>query len=162
MIEVLPAQPQDASRIHEIYVQAALHKHQYSDHSWRDGFSIEGVMRMIDSGDTYAVYLDKKLVGAVGLEREDDGWDDNALHKAGYIHRMAVGNGYHGQQIGRQIMGWASKEVKRTGRQYLRLDCSVDNKNLCAYYEKAGFELVKTKYFPDFDVTAGLYQRSVD
>lgn len=161
MIEVLPAKPQDAEKLHEIFVQAALYKHRYDDHSWRNGFSLAGVMHMIENGDTYTVYLEDKPVATVGLEWEDDGWDDDPAQNAGYIHRLAVADGYHGKQIGEQIIDWAANQVAQKGRHYLSLDCNVNNPSLCAYYEKQGFKQVQTKHFPDFDYTAALFQRRV-
>ncbi len=162
MTTVLRAQPEDAKKLHEIFVQAAKYKHNYSDYAWRDGFSFEGVVGMIERGETYAVYQEDMLVATVGLEWEDDAWDDTTEDNAGYIHRLAVGDDFHGQQLGPQIIDWAAEQVRQKSRKYLRLDCNVANRRLCAYYESQGFKQIRTKEFPDYNYTAALYQMPVN
>jgi ribosomal protein S18 acetylase RimI-like enzyme len=152
----------DAEKLHDLFVQAAKYKHRHDDYSWKDGFSLEGTKRMIAKDSTYLVFINGKLAGTGALEWNDDAWDDDKENNAGYIRRLAIGESFHGQQLGKQIIDWASKETAMNKRKYLRLDCNINNSSLCTYYENQGFKQVRTKEFPDYDYTAALYQRLVN
>lgn len=147
----------------EIFTQANQYKIDHHDRAWAPGFSEKGVIWMIGLGTTYAAYLDDVIVGTVALEWADtEGWGDRENGQAGYIRRLAIHDGYHGQHIGEQIIDWAADQVKLKGRAYLRLDCSPDNKKLCAYYENQDFKRVEIKHFPDYNSTAALYEHSIN
>ncbi len=42
-------------------------------------------------------------------------------------------------------MRWAEREPAARGLHLARLDCMAENPALCAYYERAGYRLVRTK-----------------
>lgn len=159
MIEVVAANAEDAEKLHELFVQAAKYKHKYEDFSWRDGFSLDGTKRMIAKNSTFLALIDARLAGTVALEWHDDAWDDDKENNAGYIHRLAIADDFHGQQLGKQIIDWAADKVAKRGRKYLRLDCNLNNLGLCGYYENQGFRQVATKEFPDYGYTAALYEK---
>ncbi len=162
-IEFIPAYAKDAKKLHKLFMQAAKYKHKYEDYSWQNGFSLDGTKRMLAKDSTFLVLINANLAGTVALEWNDNAWEDDQENKAGYIHRLAIADGFHGQQLGKQIIDWVAKQVAAKGRNYLRLDCNVANSNLCAYYENQGFKHVATKEFPEYDdYTAALYERSVD
>lgn len=162
MITVLPASIKDIEKLHELFVQAAKYKHKYDDYSWRDGFSLDGTKRMIVKGSTFLVLIDtNNLAGTVALEWNEDAWEDDQENNAGYIHRLAIADGYHGQQLSKQIIEWTAEQVTSKKRKYLRLDCNVKNISLCAYYESQGFKQIATKEFPEYDLTSALYQKPV-
>ncbi|MFL5760905.1 MAG: GNAT family N-acetyltransferase [Thermomicrobiales bacterium] len=75
---------------------------------------------------------EREVVHSARGGKSDDG---DAL----YIHSLAVLRAYAGQGIGRQFLDWVADEARRSGRRFLRLDCTAGNRSLCAYYERAGF-----------------------
>lgn len=110
------------------------------------------VIRSTDSDD--------KAVGTVALGWEDESSWGSQDPDAGYIHRLAIKDGYQGQGIGEQMIDWANNQLKQNNRQFLRLDCAINNKALCTYYEKQGFVRVAEKeYSPTY--TAALYERPI-
>jgi ribosomal protein S18 acetylase RimI-like enzyme len=87
----------------------------------------------------------------------------NQLPNAGYIHLLAIKNDLHGQGLGQQMIDWAATQVASHNRQFLRLNCSPDNLQLCNYYEQQGFAQIRLKKVPTKQnryITA-LYERSV-
>jgi len=101
------------------------------------------------------------IAGTVGLDWNDDIWEDDSENNACYIHRLAVAKEYHGQNLGEEILNWAQEKAEQKGRKYLRLDVNINNKKLRRYYENQGFKLSGTKYFPDYNYTAALYQQAL-
>jgi RimJ/RimL family protein N-acetyltransferase len=47
-----------------------------------------------------------------------------------------------GKGVGARLLDWAQRRAEENGRPHLRLDCSIENPKLCAYYERLGFSLV--------------------
>lgn len=58
--------------------------------------------------------------------------------RAGYVHRLAVGRGFPGLEA--TVLDWVDGEVRRRGRDRVRLDCCADNIRLRAHDEAAGSE----------------------
>ena len=55
------------------------------------------------------------------------------------MHGLAIGRGFAGRRLGRELLRWAEDHVARSGRSYLRLDCMAENRGLNGYYVRAGF-----------------------
>ena len=130
--------------------------------AWGTGaYTVEEVRYSMQSGDVYIAMLDSKAVGTFRLQWTDDIiWD--GPENAGYIHQLAVMEGFHGQDLGAHLIDWASKKVAKHNKQFLRLDCPSANQKLCAYYERQGFVQVGLKSIPSFNnYTAALYERKV-
>ncbi|MDN5933055.1 MAG: GNAT family N-acetyltransferase [Pseudonocardia sp.] len=75
-------------------------------------------------------------VATFTLHWSDPLWPDDGA--AGYLHRFAVRRGHAG--IGAMLLDRVDGEVRRHGRDRLRLDCGADNLRLRGYHEAAGFE----------------------
>jgi ribosomal protein S18 acetylase RimI-like enzyme len=80
---------------------------------------------------------------------------------AAYVHQLAVKDGYHGQDIGGHLMGWASQQAAERKKQFLRIDFPLNNTGLKTYYEKHGFQFVKNReiHAPHATYTVALYER---
>ncbi|RZJ58871.1 MAG: GNAT family N-acetyltransferase [Acidovorax sp.] len=98
---------------------------------------------------------------ARAIERDDEPYWGTQPPVAGYLHGLAINNGFHGAGIGSWVMGWAQRHVSAQGRGWLRLDCSAGNPGLCRYYERCGFVRVGEQVFANGHVAA-LYQRAAD
>ncbi len=161
-LRIIPATEDQIQLLHKIFTQANTYKVDHGDRAWEPGFSLRGVKWMLSKGTIYTVYRDGMIVGTVTLDWEDDAWDSATNDQAGYIHRLGIGNEFHGQHLGAQIIDWAASQVACRDRTRLRLDSNVANQELCKYYEKQGFKLVSTKEFPDYNYTAALYERQIE
>jgi GNAT superfamily N-acetyltransferase len=160
-IKVTRAAEADIPELVSILTQGVTYKLRHDDHSWGSGvFTEHEVMTQLAKGDTYAARIGNEIVATFELAWEDERMWGPQPPDAGYIHRLAVKDGWHGHDLGGQIIEWSAREIKRRGRQFLRLDSDERNTKLCAYYERNGFKQVGQKLIPDQkDYLANLYER---
>jgi ribosomal protein S18 acetylase RimI-like enzyme len=153
----------EVSIVASVLTSATQHKIKHDDDIWGSGgWSDDEVQGYMKESSIYLVRQDESVVGTVSLQWEDERAWGKQPPIAGYMHKLAINEGFHGQGLGEKIIEWALQQVADNGRQFLRLDCAPDNTSLCAYYEKQGFVLVETRKVPEFgDYTANLYQRPV-
>lgn len=158
-----PAGQDDAELVSQILTDATRYKNQLGDTMWGDeGWSVDEVLESMSESTMYIIKQGDEVVATASLQWEDErNWGEQPP-VAGYMHRLAVRNDFHGQGLGETITDWISAQVAKEGRQYLRLDCEESNTELCAYYEKLGFVKVGTRPVPEYgDYAAALYQRPV-
>ena len=91
-------------------------------------------------GRLYVLKCEGIVVGAVVLREQDKRWNDH--RSAFYIHNLvtAIGTKGAGEAILKACFDLAAARKKSR----LRLDCSISNKKLNAYYEKQGFTFAGT------------------
>jgi ribosomal protein S18 acetylase RimI-like enzyme len=162
-ISIRKAVLEDTNSLISILSAAVQHKLNHQDMSWGTGvFSEREVRGLIKTDATYTVLSDGEVIGTFGLHWQDERvWGDQPPN-AGYVHRLAVRDDLHGQDLGLRIIDWAVAEVARNGRQYLRLDCDSSNTKLRDYYEKQGFKEIGKKHIPPHkNYFATLYERQV-
>ena len=87
------------------------------------------------------VYVDREdAVVAVGaLLREDPRWEDGLTTNAWYLHHFATALDKPG--VGAEMLKSMETYTKACGKDYLRLDCAVDNAFLNGYYEEKGYAM---------------------
>jgi ribosomal protein S18 acetylase RimI-like enzyme len=156
------ARKNDLVTISKILTDATKHKNKYQDRTWGDeAWSEQEVKGMMREGDTYLLRLGSETVGTLMLLWEDDqSWDDQPP-VAGYLHKLAIKDGFHGQDLGSQAIELALSKVIEKNRSFLRLDCEESNQTLCQYYENHGFHKVGSKTFTSkSNYTAALYERA--
>jgi ribosomal protein S18 acetylase RimI-like enzyme len=108
----------------------------------------------------YIIEQDDMPVATMSLSWQDEKYWGTQDPIAGYVHRVAVRNGFHGLGLGSFSIDWCATQVSARNRRYLRLDCDHRNKMLSAYFEALGFTLVATKPMPELgDYVASLYER---
>ncbi|MEQ7127567.1 GNAT family N-acetyltransferase [Actinopolymorpha sp. B11F2] len=72
-----------------------------------------------------------------------------------YLHRLIVRRPYAG--LGTEILDWASAKAATLGKAWVRIDVWTDNTPLHRYYQRNGFQHVRTL---DSDYPSGaLFQR---
>lgn len=103
---------------------------------WPAAFRPEWIEPGLADGHVWLAESDGSAVATVTLFWSDPLWPDDG--RAGYVHRLAVGPGFRG--LGATLLDWVDGEVRRHGRDRVRLDCGADNTRLRTYYEAAGFE----------------------
>lgn len=80
---------------------------------------------------------DQRIVGAVVLLSEDERWREKKGEKAYYIHNLVTSVSAAG--AGKQLLQELETMAVSEGKEYLRLDCAVDNPVLNEYYESMGY-----------------------
>lgn len=154
----------DAGQLAEILTEARLYKTAHGDNAWGSKpVGAEEMEARIAKGNTYSARIGDKIVGTILLLWEDKlTWGEQPA-VAGYAHQLAVKNGYRGQNLGAQILDWASKKTEVNRRSFLRIDFPPDNEGLKRYYTALGFTFVEKRLVETSrsTYTAGLYQRPV-
>lgn len=163
VVTVEVAKPEDAEALAEILTSAVHKKVAHGDMAWgAEPYTPEELRDRIEKGVMYIAKLGDIPVGTFQLL-----WDDERIWGkqppvAGYVHQLAIKDGYRGMEIGKQLLDWAGETAASNGRDLLRIDFSPSNQGLKAYYESLGFKWVKDKeiYNTDSIYTASLYERS--
>ncbi|WGS52743.1 GNAT family N-acetyltransferase [Paraburkholderia sp. D15] len=139
------------------------YKLQQGDSAWgRSGWTEAGVQQSINRGEMYVIEQDGLCAATMSLSWQDEKYWGIQEPVAGYVHRLAVRDGYHGSGIGRFAIDWCLNQVIARNRRALRLDCDVKNAKLCAHYESLGFVRVATRPIPELgNYVASLYEKAV-
>ncbi len=139
-IRITEATDADIPALVSILTQATKYKVERGDMTWgNNAYTNKEVAHMLSRGGLYTVWLDDEIAATVTLQWADEPVWGKQTSEAGYLHRLAIKDGFHGQDLGQRIIEWAVSEVALKNRQFLRLDCDPANKQLCAYYEAQGF-----------------------
>lgn len=162
-INIDTAQEEDAAVIAEVLSDASEYKLSLGDIVWgKDGWSEQEVKDYMSESIFYLVKQDGQIIGTVSLQWDDERNWGAQPPVAGYLHRLAIKDGYRGQNIGKKVIDWAESQVAERGRHYLRLDCEEKNTKLCSYYEDLGFQKVGTRPVSEYgDYVAALFEKPV-
>jgi GNAT superfamily N-acetyltransferase len=177
-LTMTPATENDVDAVIATLNEGIEHKLKHDDHSWgSEGWSEQEVLLDMKTSSVYLVHRpssngQNELVGTFALQWIDEqSWGEwQKRHgetadqpKAAMVHRLTLAEGMHGQDLGAKMLDLAAQEVKKAGREFLRLDCSADDKPLCERYESFGFTRVGTNIASGYDnYIAALYQRPVE
>jgi ribosomal protein S18 acetylase RimI-like enzyme len=153
---------QDIPTVVDILSDATQYKLSHGDKIWGDeGWFDHEVREDMGESTVYLIKQGDEVVATVAMQWEDERNWGSQPPVAGYMHRLAVKDGHHGQDLGGEIIDWAKSQVAAQGRQFLRLDCEAANTKLCGYYEKLGFTQVGTRSVPEYgDYVAALFEQS--
>lgn len=147
-ITMRPAAPVGATIFAEMHEEIARWLWERGIHQWQLGtFPIKWIQDAIARGEVYLASEDGLVLGVVIVQASDTfTWGDASVaDAAGYIHGLRVRRRAAGCGIGRALLRWAEREPAARGLHLVRLDCMAENPALCAYYERAGYRLVRTK-----------------
>jgi GNAT superfamily N-acetyltransferase len=163
-VTVRTARPDEGPAVLSVLDEAASWLADRGVTQWPPAFRPEWIEPGLEEGRLWVAEAGGAAVATFTLLWSDPLWPDDGT--AGYLHRFAVRRGHAG--IGAMLLDWVDGEVRRHGRDRLRLDCGADNLRLRAYYEAAGFE-----HHRDVEISEGvalwstgrpvlsLYERSV-
>lgn len=112
---------------------------QWNVTSYLDAYPIEYYKDKLRLGNLYVLRAENRIAGAVVLLQSDNRWPDRANSPAYYIRNLVTDPADHG--AGRRIMEEVENLAILHGKQYIRLDCAVDNTFLNQYYESMGYVL---------------------
>jgi len=156
------AQKADLKIIATILTEATNYKLDRNDMIWgKESWTKTEVLDMMRQSTVFVAKRNEEIVGTVSLKWEDKRIWGEQPPTAGYVHRLAVKDTFHGKNIGKQIIDELAKYVLENGRSILRLDCEANNFSLCKYYEKLGFNKVGTMQIKTNNYTAALYERLI-
>jgi GNAT superfamily N-acetyltransferase len=149
---IRPAEPGDVEAIMGLLDDATLWLHARGLDQWQAGRARrEMFVRSDVELGTVAVVedADGRIVATITVDdmADADFWKKrDRVHKALYLHRMAVSRTSAGIGLGAAMLDWAGLEAKRRGRKLLRLDAWATNEGLHAYYRGQGFTNVRTEH----------------
>ena len=158
------AQLEDAEVLAEILSSAIQNKSNHNDRAWgAPPHPIEEVYKDIEAGNIYIARLGNNPVGTLKLVWEDEVIWGKQPPIAAYVHQLAVASGYHGLDLGKQLLDWAGLQASSNDRNLLRIDIPPGNEGLKNYYEKQGFKWVKDREVraPHKTYTAVLCEKSL-
>lgn len=158
---VVKAQPADVASLIAIMDDATRYKAARGDLAWgATGNWAQRVAAALQRGELFVVRAAGRDIGTVCMQWDDERYWGAQPSVAGYLHGLAVKDGYRGSGAGGRVIDWAAGHVAANGRRFLRLDCAAGNTALCRYYEGQGFALAGQQVFASGHVAA-LYQREV-
>jgi ribosomal protein S18 acetylase RimI-like enzyme len=153
---------EDAPALTQILNDAIGHKLSHGDSAWgKTGWTEMGVWQSLSRSEVYVIEQDDMPVATMSLSWQDETYWGAQDPIAGYVHRIAVRNGFHGLGLGRSSIDWCANQVSAMNRGYLRLDFDQRNTKLCAYYEALGFTWVATKPMPELGEYVASFIREI-
>lgn len=135
-VTVRPARPDEGPAVLSVLDEAAAWLAARGVDQWPPSFRPEWIEPGLGAGRMWLAQAGSVAVATFALDWTGPLWPDDGA--AGYLHRFAVRRGHAG--IGATLLDWVDGEVRRQGRELLRLDCGTGNGRLRDYYEAAGFE----------------------
>ncbi|MET8438461.1 GNAT family N-acetyltransferase [Streptomyces sp900116325] len=105
----------------------------------------------IDEGRAWVVVNDSSTVlGTVSRGPVDrDFWtDEDRPESAFHLYKLIVARHAAGRHLGARLVDWASSLAAMEGRDWVRIDTWRTNEGLHSYYERLGFEHVRTESPP--------------
>lgn len=102
----------------------------------------------IDEGRAWVVVGEReKVLATVSRGPVDrDFWKDtDRPESALYLYKLIVAREASGRHLGTRIIDWMSRLAAMEGRSWVRIDTWRTNTGLHAYYERLGFEHVRTE-----------------
>ncbi|MFD4228536.1 GNAT family N-acetyltransferase [Streptomyces sp. NPDC058545] len=117
----------------------------------------------IDEGRAWVVVDERGMVVATvrrGPVDRDFWTDDDRPESALYLYKLIVARRAPGRQLGARLVDWASSLAALEGREWVRIDTWRSNSGLHSYYERLGFEHIRTET-PSHRRSGWLAQRAV-
>ncbi|MCX3285649.1 GNAT family N-acetyltransferase [Streptomyces sp. NEAU-H22] len=102
----------------------------------------------IDEGRAWVVVGERDEVLATvsrGPVDRDFWTDDDRPETALYLYKLIVARAASGRQLGTRLIDWMSRLAALEGRTWVRIDTWRTNTGLHDYYERLGFEHVRTE-----------------
>ena len=159
-LEVRRAGPGDVDEIVDILSEAARWLIGRGIAQWPDPFPRDRVAVLTERGDFHLARVEGEGAATLALLWSDPTFWGERPDDAGYVHALAVRRAWAGRGLGSRLLAWAEGQVAAAGREYLRLDCRADNRELRRYYEEHGFEPRGEVAVDEF--TSTLYERRVE
>lgn len=114
---------------------------QWNTTAYLEAYPESHYRRQQEMGKLYVLRRadEEKILGAAVLMEEDDYWPDTEP-RAWYVHNLVTELSARG--VGKILLAGLENVTREAGKDFLRLDCAVDNVFLNSYYESMGYLLV--------------------
>lgn len=83
-----------------------------------------------------------RITGVAVLYESDERWAKQQGPAAYYVHHLATRIGEKG--AGKEMLAFCEKQAAADRKEYLRLDCAIDNPKINAYYDKLRYDYAGT------------------
>ncbi|MER7938820.1 MULTISPECIES: GNAT family N-acetyltransferase [unclassified Streptomyces] len=150
--EIRPAGVADVSALMALRTEAEGWLSSLGTDQWSDpetgSRAIDKWHATIEDGRAWVI-LDNhgSTVGTVSRGPADrDFWrDEDRPETAFYLYKLITARSVAGTGLGSLVLDWACRVAATEGREWLRIDCWRTNTRLQRYYERLGFEHVRTE-----------------
>jgi len=143
-MEVKRATVKDIELLQDLFSQAISWQKQRGVPTFTN-FTSSFFEQEINKRSVFAAWHQERLVGTVSLYESDDIIWENDKEPALYIHRLTSLRGEIGRGVGTALIEWSRWQAKDRNKKWLRVDCWAENRDLCKFYERQGFERVRDK-----------------
>src|SRR5258708_28076671 len=98
---------EDVPALTHILNDAIAYKLSHGDSAWgKVGWTEVGVQQSLDRSEVYVIEQDDMPVATMSLSWQDEKYWGTQEPIAGYVHRVAVRNGFHGLGLGSFSIDW--------------------------------------------------------
>ncbi len=139
-----PAKIEDVQDIFQLYVNRVQWMDKKGLRQWNatgylSRYPMEYYRKQCESGTLYLLrsVAGNEIVGAVVLLHSDERWPDRGDVSAYYVHNLVTRPAFGG--CGHRLLDEAEKMAIEHGKQFIRLDCALDNPVLNDYYGALGY-----------------------
>lgn len=146
------ALPTDRLKINGLMMDTARWLKESGSTQWSDilhGFDVHNIEQRIELGEV-ALLKRKRVCWTMIIRKtpsdwDTDLWDNLAIDKAYYLHRIMVSREFSGISLSKQMIYFAEKLGIEMSVPFIRLDCIESNKTLNQMYLRYGFQFLGTK-----------------
>ena len=157
----------DLAYVLEMRAESAIWLGALGTDQWSRPFPDEAsqTQRLLDgilAGETWMVRDGDATVGTITVNTFANPllWTPaECAEPARYVHKMNVRRSHAGTGLGGRLLDWAGDRAAADGAKWLRLDAWTTNEALHAYYQRQGFQHVRTVVRPDYP-SGALFQRA--
>ncbi|MDL5202343.1 GNAT family N-acetyltransferase [Streptomyces sp. ALI-76-A] len=146
-MRIIPARPDDVSKLLAFREEAAAWLSRLGTDQWRRPYPADKLLETIKAGTVFMVVDGDATVATITLTRDAEAglWTEQELAEPSlFINKLTVARTHAGANVGGRLLDWAGDRAYRAGAKWLRLDAWTTNEGLQAYYLRQGFEHVRT------------------
>jgi GNAT superfamily N-acetyltransferase len=130
---------QDIPAIFTLYDEAIAYQKLVGNNHWM-GFDPALITREIEEQRHYKIVAGGQIAATFCITLSDPLiWIDSDETPAIYIHRIATGLAYRGNNLLKNIIDWAREFARANQLVYIRMDTGAGNDRLINYYVNKGF-----------------------
>lgn len=167
---ILNSDPGDIDTLFALYDEAIKYQQKVFGKHWL-GFERSLVETEIREHRQWKILVDNQIACIFVISHRDPLiWKEKDNDNSIYIHRIVTNPSFRGQAFVKEIVAWARRYAKETGKGFIRMDTWGDNQKLIDYYVECGFEFLgttipeKTNEMPKHyeGISLGLFEIRVD
>ncbi len=103
----------------------------------------ERIKNAINNEEFYFIKSKGKVMGMFSLADTDDTYWGHQNAPAKYLHSLTILPQFKGEKVGLKAISQIIENLKKSGLNFLRLDCISTNDALQNYYTNQGFKYIR-------------------